>query len=81
MLRAGRLDGSLYAEVKVDPRATAQATTVVTLVGLAHALGASLRLVILWQEEAMAAFVVALIAEITFWAAASFAIYLTRMSW
>jgi hypothetical protein len=76
MLRAARLNGSLYAEVKVDPTATAQAAIVVVLVGLAHAAGASLRAMILWGEEPVAAFVVAFIAETTFWITASFAIYL-----
>ncbi len=76
MLRAARLDGSLYAEVKADTTTTAQAVTVVALVGLAHAVGASLRSVTLWEEEPVAAFVVALITETTFWAVASFAIHL-----
>ncbi len=77
MLRAACLEGSLYAEVKVNTTTTAQAVTVVALVGLAHAVGASLRAVTLWGEEAVAAFVVALMAETTFWAVASFAIYLS----
>lgn len=76
MIRAARLQGSLYAEIKANTTATPQAIAVVALVGLAHAVGASIRSVFLWSEEPVPAFVIALLAEIIFWAVAAFAIYL-----
>ena len=39
LVRAARLDGSLYAEVKTEAVATGQALVVVVLVVLAHGLG------------------------------------------
>ncbi len=43
VVRAARLDGSLYAEVKTDALATGQALAVVALVALAHSLGGVIR--------------------------------------
>ncbi len=76
MIRAARLDGSVYAEISAKSGATIQAIAVVALVGLAHAVGASVRSVILWRGEPAPAVVIAWLAEIIFWAVASFAIYL-----
>jgi hypothetical protein len=39
MLRAARLDGSLYGEVRADAGATGQALTVVALLAVAHGVG------------------------------------------
>ncbi len=75
MIRAARLQKSLYAEIKANTVATTQAIAVVGLVGLAHGVGGSLRSMFLWGEAPIPAFVVALLAEIVFWAVASSIIY------
>ena len=43
VVRAARLDGSLYAEVKTDAVATGEALVVVALVALAHVVGGVIR--------------------------------------
>lgn len=74
MFRAAGLDGSLYAEVRADSAATAQAVTVVALVGAAHGLGTVVRALLAgWAPGA--AVLVAVLAEVAFWAVLSFAVY------
>ena len=43
MIRAARLDATLYAELTADATATRQALTVVALVALAHGVGGIIR--------------------------------------
>jgi hypothetical protein len=75
LLRAARLDARLYADVRADRAATAQAVAVVALVGLAHGSGSVLRaLPAGWGPGA--AFLVAVVAEVAFWATSASAIYL-----
>ena len=75
MLRAAHLDGSLYSEVRADSAATAQAVAVVALVGVAHGLGTIVRALLAgWAPGA--AVLVAVLAEVAFWAVLSSAVYL-----
>lgn len=75
VVRAARLDGSLYAEVKTDTAATAQALAVVTIVALAHGLGGAIRGAYFgWNPVSGSLFGV--VGEITFFVVASLVIYL-----
>ncbi len=74
MIRAARLDGSLYAEVKADTTATAQALVIVALVALAHGLGGAIRGAYFgWNPVSGLLFGV--LGEISFFVMASFVIY------
>ncbi len=75
MMRAARLDGSLYEEVKADSTATAQALAVVALVALAHGLGGVVRGAYFGWNPA-SGFMFGVLGEISFFAMASFVIYL-----
>lgn len=75
MIRAACLDGSVYAEVKADSTATAQALAVVALVALAHGLGGVIRGAYFgWNPASGLLFGV--LGEISFFVVASFVIYL-----
>ncbi len=75
MIRAACLDGSLYAEVKVDRTATGQALAVVAFVALAHGLGGVVRGAYFgWNPASGLLFGV--LGEISFFVVASFVIYL-----
>ena len=75
VVRAARLDGSLYAEVAADSAATGQSLAVVALVALAHGLGGVIRGAYFgWNPASGLLFGV--LGEISFFAMASFVIYL-----
>jgi len=75
IVRAARLDPALYAEVRKDASAGAQAATVVLLVAVAHGLGGAIRAVLLgWSP--VAGLVLGPAGELLFWIAASLAIFL-----
>ena len=75
MLRAARLDGSLYEEVRADAGATGQALTVVALLAVAHGVGSMIRGAS-FGENPVIGFLFGALGEIVFFAAASGAIYL-----
>jgi hypothetical protein len=75
MLRAARLDGSLYGEVKADAGATGQAMTVVALLAVAHGVGSMIRGASFGENPAIG-FLFGALGEFAFFAAASGAIYL-----
>lgn len=73
-IRAARLDGSLYSEVKSDATATAQALAVVTIVALAHGLGGAIRGAYFgWNPVSGSLFGV--VGEVTFFVVATLVIY------
>lgn len=75
ILRAARLDPGLYAEVAADRKATGQALTVVALVALAHGLGGVIRGAYFGWNPA-SGFLFGVLGELSFFAVASFSIYL-----
>jgi hypothetical protein len=75
IVRAARLDPALYAEVRADASAGAQAVTIVLLVALAHGLGGAIRALLLgWSP--IEGVVLGPAGELLFWIAASLAIFL-----
>jgi hypothetical protein len=60
MVRAARLDASLYSEVDADPSATGQAVTVIVLVAVATGIGAA----IAGAQSGVGAGIIALLVEI-----------------
>ncbi len=74
MLRAARLDPLLYAEVRSDRTATIQAISVVTLVGVAHAVATIVRALLMgwWSSVAM---LVAFLFEVGLWLTVASATY------
>ena len=75
VVRAARLDGSLYAEVTADSAATGQALAVVALVALAHGLGGVIRGAYFgWNPASGLLFGV--LGEISFFVVASFVVFL-----
>ncbi len=75
MVRAARLEGGLYAEVRDDSAATGQALAVVALVALAHGLGGVIRGAYFgWNPASGLLFGV--VGEFSFFAVASFVLYL-----
>ncbi len=75
MVRASRLDPTLYGEVREDASTGAQAAAVVALVALAHGVGGVIRAITLgWSP--VEGFVLGPAGELLFWVAASVAIYL-----
>lgn len=75
MIRAARLDASLYAEVKENGSATAHAVIVVVLVALVHGAGGIVRSSAFGRDRIVESFVIGVAGEIAFWAIASSAIY------
>jgi hypothetical protein len=76
MLRAARLDVSLYNEVEADLNATSQALTVVVLAAVASGIGAALTLGTAGRPNgALAALVGGVIAELVGWAVWSYVMY------
>src|SRR5947207_2059316 len=76
MLRAARLDVSLYNEVEADLHATSQALTVVVLAAVASGIGAALALALAGRPTgAIAALVGGVIAELIGWAVWSYVMY------
>ena len=76
MLRAARLDVSLYNEVEADLNATSQALTVVALAAVASGIGAAITLSTAGRANgAIAALVGGVIAELVGWAVWSYVMY------
>ncbi len=75
MIRAARLDASLYGEARADARATRQALTVVALVALAHGVGGIIR-GMNFEENPVISFLFGVLGEIAFFGGASGIIYL-----
>ncbi len=75
MVRASRLDPTLYGEVREDASTGAQAAAVVALVALAHGVGGVIRAITLgWSP--VEGFILGPVGELLFWVAASVTIYL-----
>jgi hypothetical protein len=75
LVRAARLDASLYAQVRADRSTTMQALGAVVLVAVAHGVGTLVRALLLgWTPGA--ALLVAPLVEIVFWVASASMIYL-----
>ena len=76
LIRAARLDGTLYAEVKANTTATGSALGIVGLVALAHGAGGIIRAVAFERDPPTEGFLIGAQGEIVFWIGSSFAIYL-----
>jgi hypothetical protein len=76
LIRAARLDGSLYAQVKADTTATARALLVVGLVALAHGVGGIIRAIAFGRDPPGESFLIGVQGELVFWAVATSAVYL-----
>ena len=76
LVRAARLDGTLYEEAKADTTATVPALGVVALVALAHGAGGVVRAVAFGRDPPTEGFLIGAQGEIVLWAGSSFAIYL-----
>ena len=75
MIRAARLDATLYAELTADATATRQALTVVALVALAHGVGGIIRGVS-FEWNPLSGSLFGMLGEIAFFSVASLVIYL-----
>ena len=73
LIRGARLDGSLYAQGKADPTATARA---LALVALAHGAGEIVRALAFERDPPVEGFLLGVQGEIVFWAVAASAVYL-----
>lgn len=74
-IRAARLDGSLYVEVRADNTVTAQALAIVAIVAIAHGLGGVTRGAYFgWNP--LSGLLFGVLGEVSFFAAASCVIYL-----
>jgi hypothetical protein len=80
LIRAARLDSSLYAQVKTDPTATARALVVVALVTLAHSVGGAIRATSFKRDSPLEGFLIGVYGEIVFWAVSSSVVYLVGRS-
>lgn len=76
LIRAARLDGTLYEEVKANTMATGTALGIVALVALAHGAGGIVRAVAFERDPPTEGFLIGAQGEIVFWVGSSFAIYL-----
>jgi hypothetical protein len=76
LIRAARLDGTLYEEVKANTTSTVSALGVVVLVALAHGAGGFVRAVAFKRDPPAEGFLIGVQGEIVFWVGSSFAIYL-----
>ena len=76
LIRAARLDRSLYAQVKADAKATARALVVVGLVALAHGLGGIVRALAFVRDPPVESFLLGVQGEFVFWVVAASAVYL-----
>ncbi len=73
LVRAARLDGALYEEVKADTTATGPA---LGIVALAHGAGGVVRAVAFGRDPPAEGFLLGAQGEIVLWVGGSFAIYL-----
>ena len=76
LIRAARLDGGLYAQVKDDTTATVRALVVVALVALAHGAGGAIRAVAFERDPLVESFVIGAQGELVFWAVSASTVYL-----
>jgi hypothetical protein len=76
MIRAARLDASLYREVGADVAATNQALAVVALVAVAHGTAGMIRTVSFGWGDPLIGSLFGVLGEIAFFSAASFVIFL-----
>ncbi len=76
LFRAARLDGSLYAQVKVDASTTARALAVVALVALAHGVGGVIRATAFERDSPLEGLLFGVYGEVVFWAVAASMVYL-----
>jgi hypothetical protein len=76
LIRAARLDGTLYEEVKANTTYTRSALGIVALVALAHGAGGFVRAVAFKRDPPAEGFLIGAQGEIVFWVGSSFAIYL-----
>ncbi len=76
LVRAVRLDGTLYEEVKANTTATGPALGIVALVALAHGAGGIVRAVAFERDSPTKSFLIGAQGEIVFWVGSSLAIYL-----
>ena len=76
LVRAARLDGTLYEEVKANTTAMGPAFGIVGLVALAHGAGGVVRAVAFGRDPPTEGFLIGAQGEIVFWLGSSFAIYL-----
>lgn len=75
LVRAARLDGTLYEEVRANTSATGSALGIVALVALAHGAGGIVRAVAFGRDPPMEGFLIGAQGEVVFWMGSSFAIY------
>lgn len=76
LIRAARLDGTLYTEVRANTTATGSALGVVALVALAHGAGGIVRAMAFKRDPPTEGFLIGVQGEIVFWVGSSFTIYL-----
>ncbi len=76
LIRAARLDGTFYEEVKANTTSTGAALGVVALVALAHGAGGFVRAVAFERDPPPEGFLIGAQGEIVFWVVSSFVIYL-----
>jgi hypothetical protein len=76
LIRAVRLDGALYEEVKANTTSTGAALGIVALVALAHGAGGVVRAVAFKRDPPAEGFLIGVQGEIVFWVGCSFVIYL-----
>ena len=76
LIRAVRLDGDLYSEVRADATATTRSLAVVLLVALAHGVGGIIRSIAFGRDPILESFLVGVQGEIVFWVVAGAVIYL-----
>jgi len=76
MIRAARLDASLYKEVTADVTATGQALAVVALVALAHGTAGMVRALSFGWADPVVGSLFGVVGEIAFFSVASLVIYL-----
>ncbi len=76
LVRAARLDGTLYEEVKANTAATGAAFGVMALVALAHGAGGAVRAAAFGRDPPAEGFLLGAQGEIVLWVGGSFTIYL-----
>jgi hypothetical protein len=76
LIRAARLDATLYEEVKANTTSTGSALGIVALVALAHGAGGVVRAVAFKRDPPAEGFLIGAQGEIVFWVGSSLVIYL-----
>jgi hypothetical protein len=80
LIRAARLDSSLYAQAKVDTTTIARALSVVALLALAHGVGGAIRATAFERDSPFEGFLIGVYGEVVFWAVAASVVYLVGTS-